>query len=95
VLLQTDQKRLPRSTMKLCFLLSAPGWNTLEGNGQSKARKIPQYTGVNLFIPDNPVGGSSDKIMSVTGSSEAIIQYVYNIFGITLGVVFNIYRYSI
>jgi hypothetical protein len=28
--------------------------------------------------------------MSVTGSSEAIIQYVYNICGITLGVVFNI-----
>jgi hypothetical protein len=28
--------------------------------------------------------------VSVTGSSEAIIQYVYNICGITLKVVYNI-----
>ncbi len=84
-----DQKKRPRPTMKLCFIMSAPGWNSLGANGQSKARKI-QYTGVNLFIPDNPVRKSSDKIVSVTGSSEAIIQYVYNICGITLKVVYNI-----
>ena len=52
-----DQKKRPRPTMKFCFIMSAPEWNSLGANGQSKARKIPQYTGVNLFIPDNPVGG--------------------------------------
>jgi hypothetical protein len=86
-----DQKKRPRPTMKFCFIMSAPEWNSLGANGQSKARKI-FISQINLFIPDNPVGGprSSDKIVSVTGSSEAIIQYVYNICGITLMVVYNI-----
>lgn len=72
--------------MKVRFLMSASACNLLEENAKSKAKDIPQYTGVLLYIPGHPVPGSSDKIISVTGPSESIMLFAYHICGITLEV---------
>jgi hypothetical protein len=83
VLLQTDQKSRPIPTMELCFLLSAPGWNTLEENGQSKARNIAKHTGVGMYIPKRPIQ-TLQKMVSLTGTSKNLIKATYHICGIHL-----------
>ena len=68
-----------RLSIKIRLIVPASQCGSLIGKGGSKIKEIRQITGASVFVASEMLPNSTERAVTVSGTSEAITQCIYQI----------------
>lgn len=69
----------PRSPITLRLIVPASQCGSLIGKGGSKIKEIREVTGASIQVASDMLPNSTERAVTITGTSDAITQCIYHI----------------
>ena len=85
---------VPRPPITLRLIVPASQCGSLIGKGGSKIKEIREVTGASIQVASEMLPNSTERAVTISGTSEAITQCIYHICCVMLEVRIQKYDYS-
>ena len=84
---------IPRPPITLRLIMPASQCGSLIGKGGSKIKEIREITGASVVVASEMLPNSTERAVTVSGTSEAITQCIYHICCVMLEVFLTIHLF--
>ena len=76
---RSDEEPARKEGLSLRLVIPASQCGSLIGKGGSKIKEIREVTGCSVQVASDPLPGSTERMVTVTGSRDSVTQCVYHI----------------